>query len=794
MGKIGRPMNFMQKTRDLVFAYWIVVLSPFLLLAPLLLARKTLFWGTPSLQFVPWWSYALKSLQQGSLPLWNPLNGMGAPLLANYQAAFLYPPNWVLLIAGRIGGDPGIAFMYTLLAGGHLAWAGLGMAILLKRFHFSSLAQTMGGIAFGLSGFLTARLGFFSMVWAGAWLPWVILCTDQIASPYAGSSVGEQPAKNSDKMTLSVGLSACLAMQLLAGHAQTTWYSLILAGGWVTLGALRSKSWKYLGKSWSSFFISALVAAGLAAVQLVPTFEYLQNSQRADAYAYEEAMTYSFWPWRLVTMFSPDFFGNPANGNYWGYASYWEDHSYLGIFPLILGFASLRVIIPQVNPAQKRSYGLLVIGCWFLIIFSILLALGKNTPVFPFFYQYIPSFGMFQAPTRFMIWATFGLLLLSAVGIDRWRCPIGKGLYWFRLATAGAFAITLGAGLAWLLLDAVNLTFIKSTALTGFWGLCFGLLTLLIPLAEKKGRLPLWRFSVILVTLADLLLVGWNLNPGVNLGFYAENAANGGGDGSIKMGGRIYMDPQDEYDLKFKRFLRFKDFQALEDWSMMRKVLLPNLNLLEGIALVTNFDPLVPWRYLQWTEELSSMEPVTQAAWLAYSNVDYIEKIDLREESGVRFDLIQRAQRWHWYACSTPVESAEEAWSVLLTEFSNPPDENRSVVLETTSTSSSMNCVIQRAAQVRMISERPDQVSFQVDTSSPGWLQLMDAWYPGWVATVSGRKSPIVPADFLFKAVYVEPGSHIVTLSYRPAGFYFAGLFSILVLLSGIGLLRRKLL
>lgn len=785
-------MSIIQKTRNLLAAYWIVVLSPFLLLAPLLLEGKVLFWGTPSLQFVPWWSYALKSLEQGSLPLWNPLNGMGAPLLANYQVAFLYPPNWVLLVAGKIGGDPGIALMYTLLAGGHLAWAGLGMALLLKRLRFSWFGQTLGGIAFGLSGFLTARLGFFSMVWAGAWLPWVIQCTDQIASPYQGTSGDDQSGKSSGKKMLSLGLAACLAMQLLTGHAQTTWYSLILAGGWVTLGALRSKSWKNLGKAWSSFFISVLAAACLAAVQLVPTFEYLQNSQRADAYAYEEAMTYSFWPWRFVTMFSPDFFGNPTYGNFWGYASYWEDHFYLGLIPLVLALASLRIVIPRAESAPKRSYNLLVVGCWFLIFLSILLALGKNTPVFPFLYKHIPTFSMFQAPTRFMIWATFSLPVLSAVGVDRWRCPTGKGLYWFRLATAGAFAITLGAGLAWLLLDAVNLTFIKSTAMTGFWGLCFGLLTLLLPLSEKKGRLPLWRFSVILVTLSDILLVGWNLNPGVNLSYYSENAANHSGIGELKTAGRIYMDPQAEYDIKFKRFLRFKDFRGLEDWSGMRKVLLPNLNLLDGIALVANFDPLVPWRYLRWTRELSLMKPENQAAWLAFSNVSLVEKIDLREESGVRFDLVQEAQRWYWYSCAAPVASAEAAWIALLAELSNPPEDNRPVILETLTDLPPSNCGFEQAVQVKLISERPDQVSFQVVTDSPGWLQIMDTWYPGWVATVSGKKTTIYPADFLFKAVYVEPGSHIVTFSYRPAGFYFAGLFSILVLLSGIGLFRRR--
>ncbi len=56
---------------------------------------KAMFWGTPMLQFSPWWAQAWRTLQSGQLPLWNPLVGMGAPLLANYQSALLYPPTWV---------------------------------------------------------------------------------------------------------------------------------------------------------------------------------------------------------------------------------------------------------------------------------------------------------------------------------------------------------------------------------------------------------------------------------------------------------------------------------------------------------------------------------------------------------------------------------------------------------------------------------------------------------------------------------------------------------------------------
>ena len=64
-----------------------------------LLRGETLFWGLPSLQFYPWRQFAFDELSAGRLPTWNPYLGAGAPLLANYQTAIFYPPNWLYLVS-----------------------------------------------------------------------------------------------------------------------------------------------------------------------------------------------------------------------------------------------------------------------------------------------------------------------------------------------------------------------------------------------------------------------------------------------------------------------------------------------------------------------------------------------------------------------------------------------------------------------------------------------------------------------------------------------------------------------
>ena len=141
--------------------------APLLLLAPFLLGRQTLYWGTVLFQFYPWRELARQALLSGHLPLWNPLTGNGAPLLANYQSAVLYPPNWLALILP-------VDYALSWLGALHLAWAGAGMLLLSETLGFSRLGEAVAGLAFGLSQYLVARVPFLSINAAAAWLPWLV--------------------------------------------------------------------------------------------------------------------------------------------------------------------------------------------------------------------------------------------------------------------------------------------------------------------------------------------------------------------------------------------------------------------------------------------------------------------------------------------------------------------------------------------------------------------------------------------------------------------------------------------
>jgi hypothetical protein len=800
-----------------------VITAPLILFAPMLLTAKSIFWGTPALQFIPWRDFGWELWSKGQLPLWNPLLGMGAPLVANYQSAFFYPPNWIEGIFWALGGVAWQAWSQTLLVLLHLIWAGTGAALLLRRLGAGVLGQTVAGMAFGCSGYLVARSGFVPINAAVAWLPWILLGAWSIIS---------QPHSR----LVFLGLVSTLAMQLLSGHAQTVWYSYLLAGLWVSfwgwqkaicspdLNVSTSISKQSTGRriiaeifnGWSKLGLAILLAAGLAAIQLLPTAEYLFQSQRAAAVDFELAMTYSFWPWRILGLFAPDLFGNPAHGDFWGYANFWEDALYIGLLPVLL---ALSVLLrpghwpslqeqgaenhwserPLENRATRQS---LVWFLWLLLVVGFVLALGKNTPLFPWLYRHVPTFSMFQAPARFLLWIEISLVLLAGMGADRWRRPEKRALYWTRLGTAGGFAVTLGAGLAWYLMNVsralpeIKLSAVGATALAGLFGLLAGGLSLLAPEAQttlsdlyKSRRQRIWIWGVICAVGLDLIVAGWGLNPAVGLNFYRQTPTNSTNIYSQLDGGRLYLPKDDETELKFKRFFRFDTFDPGEDWHALRETMLPNLNMLEGVASVNNFDPLLSGRYVRWMEYLAQAKSDVKEDWLNLMGVSVVETVDNRSPGGVRFDQVAAVEarpasklnssRIRVVPCARFVDDGESAWQMMVAET---PDYSHEVVVEDGTRNSELICQESGPVSIEPMVETATANSFRVENGAPVWLVLADQWYPGWYGTIDGLPVEIYRANFLFRAVQLEAGSHLVEFRYRPVSFRVGSAITLVVL------------
>ncbi len=155
----------------------------------------------------------------------------------------------------------------------------------------------------------------------------------------------------------------------------------------------------------------------------------------------------------------------------------------------------------------------------------------------------------------------------------------------------------------------------------------------------------------------------------------------------------------------------------------------------------------------------------------------------------------------HAYIVHEIIKSKNEAESLALIEKSRNLDFHRAAVIEskeaeTLNPAGSANGQPQEI--VRILDRDADSLSIYAVNHSPGYLILTDTFYPGWQAFIDGKPSKIYPANYAFRAVYLDkPGKHQLVFAYEPQTYIwgcrllFAGL-TITFALFLFALLRQK--
>jgi hypothetical protein len=766
----------------------VILLPALVIFWQIVFAGRVLFWGAPLLQFVPWYEAVRGAVQSGELPLWNPLVGAGAPLLANYQSAAFYPPNWLHLVL-----DP--ARSTSLLMIIHVLWAGLGMWLYAKMIGLHPVARLVSALSFALSGYLVSRLGFPSIGSTFPWAPWLLLATERL--------LGRPGLRGAGFLGLVLGL------ELLAGHAQTAFYiSLMLASYFVV------RAWPHARPTSQGdrrslavvgwFGAAVLLGIALAAVQLVPTAELQLVSQRAGGVEWDFAMTYSLWPWRVISFLAPRFFGHPATGNYWGYCcNYWEDNGYIGVLGLVLGLAAvvswirwrLRRNRPTLLISQIPLANRIVPFFGALAFTSLLLAFGIHTPIYPAVFKYAPGFGQFQAPARLLCLWTVAMSVLAGVGTDLWRPTLGvRRLGRYVIATGLALLIAAIAASGFL--SDRTVTFRLGTAQLGISAALIGLLAVSRPRESERPQSLRWSAAVLLFVAADLVWANWGANPTAEPWLYTRPTESARRLREAAASGRAFFPDADEYAVTFDDYLSFHTFAPTSDdispnqvptdrWFGMREALIPNVGILDGLPSLNNFDPLRPARYELLVDAINTASGRDGIRLLEMAGVSLLvaakdstlqlEEVHTNSDVGI-YRIPEPLPRAYVVHQAIPVsDSASAHAAVTALQF----DPHTEVVLETSIPVTNSQLPMTPVA----LSTTRGSATMHVSLPDDGFLVLLDTYYPGWSATIDGEPVEIMPANLAFRAVSVPAGDHLVEFVYRPLAVRYGVVISLSAIL-----------
>ncbi|WP_374685825.1 hypothetical protein [Promineifilum sp.] len=190
--------------------------------------------GDLVIQNYAWKRFTLESLRGGEIPLWNPYLFGGAPFLANGQHSALYPFSVLFLVLP-------LAKAYGWFTLSQVWLAGLSMYAFGRILGMRRGGAALAGFAYQGAQFLIISAAVFPMIVAAvAWLPLLLGCIERVIALSAGPAAGRGRALP----WAAVG-AVTLGAQVLAGHAEFTYYTLLIMGlyaAWRLLSELRVAS------------------------------------------------------------------------------------------------------------------------------------------------------------------------------------------------------------------------------------------------------------------------------------------------------------------------------------------------------------------------------------------------------------------------------------------------------------------------------------------------------------------------------------------------------------------------
>ncbi|MBI5122704.1 YfhO family protein [Candidatus Roizmanbacteria bacterium] len=666
-----------------------------------------------------------------SLPLWNPYISSGEPFVAKPSTAVFYPLN-ILYFLFPLATAFGVMFIldYFLL--------GIFTYFFAKKIGVKRLGAIISAITCMFSAPLIslAFLGHIINLDTFIWFPLILLGCEYLIETLS--------------FRYSILTAVPIALSFLAGAPQIAVYMLLSSAIFIALRVISIK-WQKIRKILLLYLISLIVASSIAAVQILPTIELSKLSIRANGLPFVFATDFLLHPLHIIGSIFPHFFGGVKDGTFWGKGSFASATVYAGIMPLFLAIYALFTNFK--NNKYVKIFSVLA-------LFSVIYAMGKYTPVFSFFYNYIPGFDGFRVPSRFLYIYVFSLSILAGFGFDSLLDKSKNFVKVRYIGLVGIFISLLLSLLVFILSQQKNMvSFYEQIVLRNsfalgidhtklldylfkdiykFLAVIFLLFIVLVILSIKKINKKFVILYLILIVFFDLWSFGRPLIGNSSGVLYPE----------YKIVNKIKSD--------------HSNFRVFD----MTGLLLPNLtfNHIENITGVHSLQ-LADFRNYLWL-----IGDHDSNFFESFVTISSIKNPQVLDQLSVKY-----------------VISSQKLLAPTFSEIISERVSNKKLYLyKNNNFLPEVYLAYVNKESVNMTRLDANSVKVEAVIQKPGLLVLTDSLYPGWKVYDNGKEGSLLKVNSVQKGINLASGKHELEFIYEPV-FYRLGLlissFSFFVLI-----------
>jgi hypothetical protein len=609
----------------------------------------------------------------------------------------------------------------------------LMMYAFVRRLTGSVFGAFVSAIIVGYSGYLSSYPPLqLALLEAGIWLP------------LAALGILEATRKEKIRWGWLVLTGLALGMSWMAGHPQTSYfltYLLVAYFGYrawtrapvgITLkraDALQNRRIQRLIAFIIGVAIFGLISFGLAAVQFLPSVEYLLRTTRAG-FGYD-AKSNGFPLQDMLQFFIP------------GVVSQWSP-LWIGISGLTLALIAFSRKLPQ-----TRFWGAIA-------LLALLWSFGSNSAFYPLLYNVLPGLSFFRGQERAAYLVVDSLAILAGIGatwLTQWDAErdLVAGLR-LRLTLNRAFTLALAFGalifVAWVSNPDAFDKAIHPLALTL---IVTGALYLIISLMARNPQRAVLALAALLV----FELFSFNMDskdvydhvpPTQQISLstpplIAQTAA-ASTDPFFVDGARGLTD-------------NFGSLYGVMDIHGISPLFLNGMhNLIE-----TDLPDPVKWTLLGVRYVYTDWQELAIPSTIVATGTDRYGAVNLHQlETPRSFATIL-------YRTAT-VSSDDQAYALL----HDPNFDYRRVVILDHETEIN-NSAAPDETPAAVVSFAPENIIINASTPTDGILILAMPQYPGWYATVDDQPVEIMRAYGALAAIQLKQGDHLVRLVYNPLSY-----------------------